>query len=139
MKSNKPLAKLLAGVTCPGRHAPWNPDERTVVQNVVERIGIRLEWVFRDGFGVKDAEGRAHPMSRQVSNAVYDIERILNYNTCTTFFRSEAPPPPQGQDVVIVNDVTLMEWGFNSMFRGTPNEVLIGLLQFTISYPKNIG
>ena len=121
-----------------GRKEPF---ERTLIQNIVEVLGIRLEIVLRDEYGT-NAGGTPRELSRQVGDAIQDVESLLNHNSFQEWL-SQAVNIPDSversrfrEQAIIVQDVMLTEWGFNEQFRGTPNEVIIAVVQFFMSYPK---
>ena len=104
-----------------------NPGIETTLNNVVESLGIRIEVLFRDGTG-QDIGGEARPLSLQVGACVSDIHGLINYNTMKLTSFSE-------ENVWIINS-SLAEWGFDSRFRGTPDEVLIMIFQLDVSHPQ---
>ena len=126
--------------------------ERTLVQNIVEVVGVRLEIAINADYGAPDPirHNGVVELSEQVGDAIYDIERLVNYNS---FQQWLAQPVSVGdnqdpniddpaaltrfrQQAVIVQDVMLTEWGFDEFYRGTANEVIIAIVQFFMSYPK---
>ena len=121
-----------------GRKEPF---EQTLIQNIVEVLGIRLEIVLREGYG-SNADGHPRELSRQVGDAIQDIESLLNYNSFNEWLSQPVNIPDSvdrnrfREQAIIVQDVMLTEWGFNEQFRGTPNEVIIAIVQFFMSYPK---
>ena len=121
-----------------GRKQPF---DETLVQNIVEVLGIRLEIVLRDGYGT-NASGTPRELSRQVGDAIQDVESLLNHNSFQHWL-GQAVNIPDSVDLnrfreqaIMVQDVMLTEWGFNEQYRGTPNEVIIAVVQFFMSYPK---
>ena len=104
-----------------------NPGIETTLNNVVESLGIRVEMLFRDGAG-QDDNGKSRPLSLQVGACVSDIHGLINYNTMKLTSFSE-------ENVWIIN-CNLAEWGFDSRFRGTPDEVLIMIFQLDVSHPQ---
>ena len=126
--------------------------QQNLIQNIVEVIGVRLEIAINADYGAPDLsrDNGVTELSEQVGDAIYDIERLVNYNS---FQQWLAQPVSVGdsqdpniddpaaltrfrQQAVIVQDVMLMEWGFDEFYRGTANEVIIAIVQFFMSYPK---
>ena len=124
--------------------------ENTLMQNIVEVIGVRLEIALHADYGAPNAMGQSTELSEQVGDAIFDIERLVNYNSFQAWLSqpvsvgdSQDPnidDPAQltrfRQQAVIVQDVMLTEWGFDEFYRGTENEVIIAIVQFFMSYPK---
>ena len=118
--------------------------EETLIQNIVEVIGVRLEIAINADYGAPDPsrDRGVTEISEQVGDAIYDIERLINYNSFSqwlaqpTSIRDSADLTRFRQQAIIVQDVMLTEWGFDEFYRGTANEVIIAIVQFFMSYPK---
>ena len=118
----------------------------TVLQNIYERLGVRLEIIFRDEYGppktgqdATKSDCDAKDISQQVGEAIFDVESLINFDAFQTEVSQSISGGVEGPQLIQLEDLELAQWGVNEIYRGTPDEVIIAIFEFGISYPKMWG
>ena len=115
-----------------------DPSAQAELNDFVEQVGIQIEVVLHDGAGrakpgsnldLRDVTvNESLPLSQQVPQVRDDLQKLLapdQINMAVEFPRRTN-----------IRDAKIVEWGPNYSYRGSPQEVIIFLLQVTAVYDR---
>ena len=147
VRTKHPTDGPLTNEPAPVAYVSWDggrhdlAEDTFSLQHIVETLGIRIEILLDKTIGLAEpsddkGENGILKMTYQVSNMLWDINRLVNYNSLAGVLHSIADTGFDREDYV-VQDVVMEEWELDERFRGGREELLSIVFQVQVAVQKS--
>jgi len=99
-----------------------------LINHVSEDYQVDVQGIFRDGYGLADASGKALPLSYQINNFIYDLDDLLNVETLRGAVNSDHN--------LAIPDAYIVNWESQPAAPGSTDEIVVASLKVQVNYRR---